>query len=306
MSVAFEETVRSGLLVLHARTPLHPGTGTALGLVDLPVQRERFTGWPMIAGSAIKGVLRDACRRRSGAQPGQDAELTAVFGPDRPQESRLHAGAVSVTDARVLAFPVRSLRGVFAWVTCPTALERLSQDISWSGLQLNPPPLEREPDRNQALAASGDVVVSGGGVDSVVLEEFEFQRVGTCDALGRWFAQHIATDQLSSQRMASHLVILHDDDFSHFVQYSTEITARIRLEADSKTASEGGLFYEEFLPAETVLYSVLIANRTRDKAAQQWGASQVLGYLKEKLPPVLQVGGDETVGKGFCTVRLIS
>ena len=304
MSVAFEEAIRSGLLVLHARTPLHPGTGTALGVVDLPVQRERFTGWPTIAGSAVKGVLRDVCRR-AGTAAGEDAELSAVFGPDLPQESRLHAGAVSVTDARILAFPVRSLRGVFAWVTCPAVLERLSQDIAWSGLQLSPPPLDKTPQRNEALAASGEVVVSGP-VDSIVLEEFEFRRAGTCDALGRWFGQHIATDQLSSQRMASHLVVLHDDDFGHFVRYSTEVTARIRLQPDSKTAAEGGLFYEEFLPAETVLYSVLIANKTRNQAAQQWSASQVLGYLKEKLPPVLQIGADETVGKGFCAVRLIS
>ncbi len=30
----------SGLLFLHAQTAIHPGSGTALGVVDLPVQRE--------------------------------------------------------------------------------------------------------------------------------------------------------------------------------------------------------------------------------------------------------------------------
>ena len=54
----------NALLYLHAITSLHPGSGTALGVVDLPIQRERHTGWPVIPASSIKGVFRDACRRK--------------------------------------------------------------------------------------------------------------------------------------------------------------------------------------------------------------------------------------------------
>ena len=50
------------LLFIHTLTRLHPGSGTALGVVDLPVQRERHTQWPLIPGSSLKGILRDACR----------------------------------------------------------------------------------------------------------------------------------------------------------------------------------------------------------------------------------------------------
>ncbi|HPP54698.1 MAG TPA: RAMP superfamily CRISPR-associated protein, partial [Thermoguttaceae bacterium] len=52
----------SALMFIHAQTSLHPGCGTALGTVDLPIQRQRHTGWPTIAGSALKGILRDAYR----------------------------------------------------------------------------------------------------------------------------------------------------------------------------------------------------------------------------------------------------
>ena len=52
-----QPTWSGGLLGLHAQTALHPGSGTALGTVDLPVQRERHTHWPTIAGSALKGIL---------------------------------------------------------------------------------------------------------------------------------------------------------------------------------------------------------------------------------------------------------
>ena len=44
--------VLGALLGIHAQTSLHPGTGTTLGTVDLPIQRERHTHWPTIAGWA--------------------------------------------------------------------------------------------------------------------------------------------------------------------------------------------------------------------------------------------------------------
>src|SRR5262249_31435881 len=131
------------LLFLHAQTSLHPGSGTALGTVDLPVQRERHTQWPTIPRSALKGILRDRCRaiaaagyshdgadvgekergsRRRKANEDETSPLVAVFGPGAVDRETAHAGAVSLTDARLLAFPVRSLRGVFAWVTCPAVL----------------------------------------------------------------------------------------------------------------------------------------------------------------------------------------
>src|SRR4051794_16286752 len=128
--------VVAALLGLHAQTSLHPGAGTALGVVDLPIQRERHTQWPTIPGSALKGVLRDACREKNkvnhdGDRKRADSDefLVAAFGPptDSAGES---AGALSITDARLLAFPVRSLKGVFAWVTCSAVLERLRRDLA--------------------------------------------------------------------------------------------------------------------------------------------------------------------------------
>src|SRR5207249_1167237 len=91
------------LLGIHALTSLHPGSGTALGTVDLPVQRERHTDWPNIAGSALKGVLRDAVREKIKASHENDREkanaddaLVAMFGPPKA-DNNASAGALSVT-----------------------------------------------------------------------------------------------------------------------------------------------------------------------------------------------------------------
>ena len=40
---------------LIVETPLHAGSGSDLGAVDLPIQRERHTDFPKVEGSSVKG-----------------------------------------------------------------------------------------------------------------------------------------------------------------------------------------------------------------------------------------------------------
>lgn len=44
---------------LHALTPTHSGIGRGVGYIDLPLDREALTGWPVVRGSAFKGVWAD-------------------------------------------------------------------------------------------------------------------------------------------------------------------------------------------------------------------------------------------------------
>ena len=106
--------------------------------------------------------------------------------------------------------------------------------------------------------------------------------------------------------MKSHLVVLSDDDFTHFVRNATEIVARIALDYERKTVKEGALFYQEFLPAETIMYSMLLANSSRNEKASM-DAAEVLNKVRQCLEGVrvLQIGGDETTGKGLCAVHVL-
>ena len=69
-------------MYLYTETPLHAGAGSGLSSIDLPIQRERATQYPIIQGSGIKGKLRATLE-------GNREELTAeardtidvVFGP---------------------------------------------------------------------------------------------------------------------------------------------------------------------------------------------------------------------------------
>jgi CRISPR-associated protein Cmr4 len=291
-----------GFLYLHAQTSLHPGSGTALGVVDLPVQRERHTQWPTIPASALKGVLRDASRRLTGLplrEADRDAKLAAVFGPPTSEAAK-HAGALSFTDARLLCFPVRSLSGVFAWVTCSAALERLARDLGLAG-EKAPFDIPRvEPEK---AACSGQALLVGGS--KLVLEEFEFTLGGNATEVAAWIAERAFQDRETAGRFKEHLAVLHDNDFTHFARHATEVAARIALDYERKTVRDGALFYEEFVPAESIFYSLVLASASR-RQDEDTDAAGVLGYLRQVVgrARVIQVGGDETIGKGLCALSL--
>lgn len=294
------------LMFLHALTPLHPGSGTALGVVDMPVQRERHTHWPTIPGSSLKGVLRDACRAAEGQEPSDDdTEVVQIlFGPESTASDNgsSYAGALSITDARILAFPVRSLKGVFAWVTCPAVLQRLLRDARLAGVNNLPDVITAVADDKAFAHSTSSLLLEG---TTVALEEFEYTKEKqNVDPLLEWLCEHAFADE-SLADAVQQWVILSDDNFTHFVSHATEVSARIRLNKQSKTVDKGALFYEEFLPAETVFYSVVIAEASHSQEAMT--APEVFEAFQNSLSfhrDFLQVGGDATIGKGWCAVKL--
>lgn len=119
------------LITLQAITFLHPGTGQNTGVVDLPIQREVHTDFPMYASSGFKGSLRDKAEHLWG---NNDEKVTLTFGASTEEnQDAPAAGAMAITDARILAFPVRSLQQVFTWITCPMVIYRLIRDAKLIG-----------------------------------------------------------------------------------------------------------------------------------------------------------------------------
>ena len=287
----------NALLYIHSLTGIHPGTGAALGVVDLPVRRERHTNWPTIPGSSLKGVLRTAFATRYTPD---DQSVLAAFGAKLGDVSD-HASALAMTDARLLAFPVRSLTGVFAWTTCPSVLHRFKRDLSLVNKVGFPaiPPI----DPNSLRSVPGSPLLSDG---YAVLEEFEFKHIADSSGvapIADWLATHAIPDADTRERFKSHLAILNDDDFSHFTRHATEVVARIGLDYDSKTVKKGALFYEEYVPPETLFYSIVMAERSRREDVAM-SAPAMLQWLETGLPTHLQIGGGESIGRGLCAVQL--
>jgi len=294
-----------GMLFLYVETPLHAGTGVSVGTVDLPIQRERHTQFPTLQGSGIKGALRAVAEGKAETDAERKA-VEAVFGPP-PGRASEHAGALIVQDAKIFLFPVRSVAGVFAWTTCPSVLARFERDAKAAGLDV---PWQassiRVDDEGKALVARGSEVGRDG---SVVLEEFSFvaNESEEVDQIGQWLAQNVLPDseeyQFWRECLPKRLVVLHDNCFRDFCLTATEVVTRIRLEPKTKTVEEGP-WTEEALPPESVLYAPVFATpvRAKDKA-EIADAKAVLQYVKGLDIDRIQLGGDETVGRGIVKVR---
>lgn len=301
---------KSAMLFLYVETPLHAGSGTSLGVVDLPIQRERTTGYPMVQASGLKGCLREAAS-------GQDApKIKLVFGPDpqrgeRPDE---HAGALSVGEARILLFPVRSLMGVFGWVTSRDVLARFQRDAEMAELTVGWK-AEGPQDQGEAwVSNSCDLIVPQS--DKIVLEEFAFkaQKKREVDEIAAWLAENAFpkakdNDEYTYWRnkVKTSLVILPENAFRDFTLFSTEVISRIRLNDEKKTVERGALWSEEHLPSDTLLYAALFASKPRVGNAPDdlKDGAAVLNFVKKCVDGKrLQLGGDSTVGRGFVKVRM--
>lgn len=262
--------------VLHALTPLHVGTGEGAGLIDQPIQRDPATGHPLVPGSSTKGVLRDAAR-------GRDVDVTAVFGPDT-HNAHLHAGALRVSDARILLFPVRSDSGTFAWVTCPWVLARLLRELGPVPFAVPGAGLPKD----TALRGGNSRIVLGGrslDVDGVLPD-------AVVETLAAWV---FPGDPWWTTALRERLVVLPDAEFTFFVEHATDVRAHIRIEADTGTVADGGLWYEESLPAETVLAGFLQA-APNGKATAEVVAQAVERFSGSRL----QVGANASTGMGVC------
>lgn len=145
-----EEKVNTALVGIYTITPLHCGTGQAAGAIDQLIARERHTGHPLIPATSIKGRLRDIAVFKAENNSDQNKKdeaasiLAKIFGPgiDKGDE---HAGALVLTDARLIAFPVRSLQAVFYWITCPMILKRCQRDLAIAKIPSAPPSSDSEP-----------------------------------------------------------------------------------------------------------------------------------------------------------------
>jgi len=272
--------MKTNILFLFTRTPLHIGAGASVGAIDQPIVRERHTGYPVIPGSSLKGVLRDACNRGN-----QAAQADALFG------TQTDAGKVSFGEGRLLAFPVRSAKGAFAFVTSRLALERFRRDRDGlTGL----PELPTLPDME--CLAGETVTVSNNQHKGVVLEEYRFNPKDVFPVAWENALQALLDDPVW-QAGKSRFVMLSDGDFAHFVKSTCEISQHVGINPETGTAKKGALFNLEAVPAETLFYAPMVS------LARESGEFETLKKMLEQ-QPLLQVGADSTTGLGFCTVKL--
>ncbi len=291
-SKSFEDLCAAGL---YTETPLHCGAESGTGYVDLPIQRERHTQYPVIPGSTIKGVLKDELDLTGEAR-------AAIFGAYDSEAKSTSPGSVSFGDGVLVAFPVRSSTAPFHWVTCPFALERAFRAL---GKEID----VKQPEPREAFAA---------GAGEVLLEEISLKKHSWPEFFSGEAKSGLAvlltllptrgfgyTRSIFGQR----LLVLSDEDFRLLVETGTEIVTRIKLTALGTTTSlkkgertditgqdrEGNLFVEELVPPETLFLSSMRGDGRNNDLVSALGKRSLI-----------RIGGDETIGRGVTHMTVIA
>lgn len=319
----------SQLVFYYAVSPVHMGAGSAIGAIDSPIQREVHTQHPMFAGSGLKGALRHHFKRAWPSAEGDDCKanslINRIFGPAKDASD--FAGALSLTDAQLVALPVRSLKGGFAYVTSPLALARLQRLALQAKLACDwSVPTVAE---NKALVCGSGLLTQRSGTagnaaaDQLVLEAFVFDASvdASLQSAAKWIAAHaLNTSAIAyfSHKFTTDLVLLNDTDFAHFARHAMVVEPHVRINDESGTADDGGLFYVENLPPETLMVGLAQASVERFKknsrsaeSATLLRAPQVLAHVfagqGDTLPGIsgklLQIGGDASTGRGLVLVQ---
>jgi CRISPR-associated protein Cmr4 len=293
------------LLYLYAESPVHAGAADSLDVLDLPVQREAATGYPVIWGQSLKGALRQAARE---SDAWDDGLVTRAFGTEpgvRAAESGTEAGLLAVGDAQLVAMPVPTLRRTFAWMTSEIALGRLARKYLALRREVLPVP---------------EVAQDRGAAPHKDWTDAPDEVLGPCVVplgdeqdpdLARW-AELLARDAIGEEepftlfagKLRTDLLLVGSSVVPDLLRECTEQAVRVQLDA-AKTV-QNGPFYSEYLPAETLLAASLTLRRSTgsDATAEDRGnlAEPLRGLLHDQL---LQIGGDETLGKGLMWGRLL-
>jgi len=269
---------------LYAETQLHAGAGSDLGVIDLPIQRERATKFPIIQG--VKGALRSYATTKA-----QNCGVEDIFGSElgtQQDNNTTKPGCVAFSEAKILLFPVRNPEHLFVWVTCPLALSRYLHAA-------NDGDIEQDIMDEFALICSDNEALSSTDGQSLFLEEIKVNQK-KYNKLGSVFEKLScsAPIKLLEDRMKKDTVVVSDDLFSKIVETMTEVVPRIAIE--NGVAKKGSLWYEEYLPQDTVMYFVA---RTTN-----YGNKNHLDDLRKMIDgKLISIGGKETVGKGMAWVK---
>ena len=285
------------ICTFYAVSPIHAGSGASFAAVDLPIQRERHTNWPHVQASGVKGAMRahyrDFAKEKSlinllFGYDKADKDHHIEYFKDDEQKQKVDEnfpGAVSFSDAKLLAFPIRSNIAPFVWATCPAVLKRLSSDLYFAGLT----PIDGIPDIMEENALS----LAGSMPEKVILEDMV---VNVADGV-------VSNPIPNGFPGLNKLLLVSDEVFKIAVDSCTEIQTQIKIDSKTGTVQGGALRYQELLPADSVLYSVVYYSRAVFENTLQ--SETVRRHMEDVIKDFIQIGGDETLGRGICKINWI-
>jgi CRISPR-associated protein Cmr4 len=295
------------ILLITAITNLHVGTGRGGEVVDLPIQRDSY-GFPTIYSSSFKGAIKSYIYSKLN-------KFTEIlFGPDGSGE---FASPVALSDAYLLAFPARSLKGVYCYLTCPLLLKRFKEYADMIGYKFENE-IEILLEKPQVYTCDNPQNISIGE-KAVINEELVLENLSINKGVAK-LKELLTLDK--------ELVIIDDDECLKQVDRSLIRLTRVRLNRSSKTV-EHGPWTEEYVPSKTTFFSTIYYSKPPNSVLDKYEKDESLKNLKsqiikeleineikdidetkirnylEKNLKLLVIGGHETVGSGIVKLRFL-
>jgi len=279
---------KNSALFLLAESPIHAGAKPeGEGDIDLPIQKDSATGFPVVRGSTVRGSLRQLSRAHK-------LDVEELFGsePDSPDPK---PGILNISDFDLLLCPVRTLTGLFAWVTTPYLLQNLQRNLQLCG---SAEKITIPASGDKVLVASGSRLLSKGIIS---LEENVFPATESPElaTLGLWIAQKAlpASDTYNflKSMAVTNIALVPDEVFQKLLPLVLPVFARIRIDPVRGTVAEGALWNTEFLSSETLLCGTFIA---KEDARKSKSVEKLIELTKSRW---FQMGGCKGIGMGMVT-----
>lgn len=265
--------------------PVHVGTGgMRLGRVDNTIVREPGTKLPKIPGTALHGAIRAYAARRYGKIPcagqGQTEKSNHCGRPTCPicytfgyskGSGNSFSGVVSITDARILLFPVYSMVGP-VWVSTFELLRKAGFTIKDKNGKIldEDSDLQKEKayltlDRTEKKTEDKAEERTGDKIDSINLGWLMVEVAGEVKVeLPDNLKKKNEKDAIKTwEPIKNRIVLVPDNFFSQIVNSNLEVRTSIAINPETGAVEEGALFTYEAIPRATFLWFDVIADDFR-------------------------------------------
>jgi CRISPR-associated protein Cmr4 len=215
----------------------------------MPVAREPGSNLPKIPGTALAGAARSYAALQYGKvdaagqhkklkeEEKRDCPIVYTFGTTRGSGGQ--AGRVSIFDARLLLFPVRSMAGP-VWVSTSEILEEVGFSLSQS------PPADEQP----VATLSWD--------RNLNLSWMLFEK-----PLPTEISNGHLMSQASFAAIQKRIVLVTPRIFDHVVNSNLEVRTSVSIDPETGAAEDKALFTYEAIPRGTWLWCDVIEDDYR-------------------------------------------
>jgi CRISPR-associated protein Cmr4 len=271
-------TMKLNYSYLFLLAPLHTGGATQEGNL-LGIAREVHTELPYIPSSTIRGRLRASIEDQGIRDQLFGKSLKSEKKSDRTDGyGELTQGDIWISDGSLLWIPVSSLSHGVIWVSSPLLLRRWAKfQAGKTGATLTVPP-----EYSTSLGASKPVYLK----DAIL-------KANDLKAWSNW-KDFVPAGEATGD--IDRVLVLPDRHFKTLVQMA--LARQVKIKLDEEKSVDGGFRYEEAIPRDTLMYFPWGLTSQAIAKSDPHGSEQTFSALLDDWD-VLQIGGQESLGRGF-------